>query len=63
MPVSINKLGNTEIILCSPFTLPMIYLEVSFTYPPESGLPIFSNGFKNQLTYSGGHKKCHFDKG
>jgi hypothetical protein len=25
----------------------MIYLEVNFTYPPESGLPIFSNGFKN----------------
>jgi hypothetical protein len=29
----------------------MIYLEVNFTYPPESGLPIFRNGFKRLLTY------------
>jgi hypothetical protein len=29
----------------------MMYLEVNLTYPPESGLPIFSNGLKYQLTY------------
>jgi hypothetical protein len=28
----------------------MIYLDVNFTYPPESGLPIFSNGLTNKLT-------------
>jgi hypothetical protein len=28
----------------------MIYLDVNFTYPPELGVPSFSNCFKNQLT-------------